>query len=377
MMRGVSVNRTKVVGDIPRTYIGTLQGFRELRFPGGVSTEGRNINQDGSIVGNYKSTDGRTHGFIARPTTEAVSDYFGNTYHVTLDKGLNMISVPLSPPQPMTAKSLAALTGATTVIALDTANQQFVGWTPDAPDDGFPIEGGQGYIVNVPQPRQFAYVGSLWTNPTDDAAAAPPLSAEPSHWAFVVSGHLAGQPAFDGYQVIVRNQRTDAVITASVRGDYFAAATADLSRRSVIAAGDVIEVHVIGPDGNVESSAIRARVTPDHLANAVMALRLDNIGRPTQDRLLQNYPNPFNPETWIPYQLSEDSDVSISIYESTGKLVRTLTLGYQPAGFYHSQARAAYWDGRNGFGEQVASGVYFYQLMTPSFQQTRRLVILK
>ena len=99
--------------------------------------------------------------------------------------------------------------------------------------------------------------------------------------------------------------------------------------------------------------------------------------RPTQNLLLQNYPNPFNPETWIPYQLSEDTPVSISIYDTTGQLIRTLSLGFQSAGFYNSQGRAAYWDGRNALGERVASGLYFYQLTTPSFQQTRRLVIVK
>ena len=372
------VGRAKAVGDVPRTYVGTLNQLHELQFPGSVSTEGWNINQDGSVVGNYKSADGRTHGFIARPTSEAVSDFFGNTYHVTLAKGLNMISVPLAPPKPMTAKSLAALTGATTVITLDTANQQFVGWTPNAPDDGFPVEGGQGYIVNVPETRQFAFVGSQWTNQTE-TAAAPAISVEPIQeaWAFVVSGHLEGQPAFDGYQVIVRNLRTNSTITTSVRGDYFAAATADLARRSVVEVGDVIEVHVIGPEGTIESHTLKSIVTPEHLANAVLSIRLDGIGQPKLTQLLQNFPNPFNPETWIPYQLSEDSLVSISIYDTTGKLIRALPLGYQSAGFYHSRGRAAYWDGRNTFGEQVASGVYFYQLTTPSFHQTRRLVILK
>lgn len=96
-----------------------------------------------------------------------------------------------------------------------------------------------------------------------------------------------------------------------------------------------------------------------------------------QSQLLQNYPNPFNPETWIPYQLSEDSPVSVSIYDTTGKVIRTLSLGFQSAGFYNSPDRAAYWDGRNAFGEGVASGIYFYQLTTPAFQQTRRLVIVK
>ena len=379
---GTLVGRSKRMGDIPRTHVGSLRrGLQELKFPGSASTEGYNINQDGSVVGNYKSVDGRTHGFIARPTSEAVSNFFGNTYHVTLAKGLNMISVPLAPPKPMTAKTLAALTGATTVITLDTANQQFVGWTPSAPNDGFPIAGGQGYIVNVPETRQFAFVGSQWTNQTEDAAAAPAISVEtsqePEVWAFVVSGHLEGQPAFDGYQVIVRNRRTDNVITASVQGDYFAAATADLSRRSVVQAGDVVEVRVIGPDGNVESDTFRSIVTPEDLANAVLSIRLDSIGKPKLTQLLQNFPNPFNPETWIPYQLEKSADVTLQIYDTSGGIVRTLDLGFKGQGFYMTRSTAAYWDGRNNLGEQVASGVYFYSLNTPDFSATRKMLILK
>ena len=373
------VGRAKAVGDVPRTYVGSPLNLQELHFPGSVSTEGWNINQDGSVVGHYDSADGRRHGFVARLVPQAKSDYFGNVFNVTLAKGLNMISVPLAPPAPMSAKSLAALTGATTVITFDTANQQFVGWTPTSPDDGFPIEGGKGYIVNVPDTRQFAYVGSRWTNQTEDTAAAPSVSVEPIQdaWAFVVSGHLEGKSAFDGYQVIVRNLRTDSVITASVQGDYFAAATADLARRSVVQVGDVIEVRVIDPDRNVESHTLSYTVTPGIIADAVLSIRLDSIGQPKLTQLLQNFPNPFNPETWIPYQLSEDSLVSISIYDTTGKLIRTLPLGYQSAGFYNSRARAAYWDGRNETGESVASGIYFYQLTTPSFHQTRRFVIIK
>ena len=196
-------------------------------------------------------------------------------------------------------------------------------------------------------------------------------------WAFVISGHLKGKLTFDGYTVKVRNLRTNSTITTSVQGDYFAAATADLARRSVVQVGDMIEVRVLGPDGNIEAQTRSFKVTPDHLANAVLSVNLDSIGQPTQNQLLQNYPNPFNPETWIPYQLSEDSPVSVSIYDASGKLVCTLSLGFQSAGFYNSRERAAYWDGRNALGESVASGVYFYQLTTPSFQQTRRLVIVK
>ena len=393
---GYVVARAKLIGDIPRTAVGTLQhGLQSLEVPGSVSTEGWNINQDGSIVGHYDSPDGRRHGFIARPTSQVEAESYSNAYTVTLHRGLNMLSVPLAPPKPMTAKSLVALTGATTIIRFDASTQRFVAWTPDAPDDGFPIEGGKGYIVNVPQTRNFAFVGAPWTDPTEAAAAAPAITplirgdtaitplirgdrgVTQAAWAFVVTGRLVGKAIFDNYQVSVRNLRTNSVITAPVQVDYFAAATADLTRRSVVQVGDVVEVRVLGPDGNVESQPLRVKVTPEDLANAVLSVRLDGIGQPTQNLLLQNYPNPFNPETWIPYQLAEDTSVSVSIYDTTGQLVRTLPIGFQAAGFYNSRERAAYWDGRNALGEQVASGVYFYQLETDAMSFLRKMVILK
>ena len=371
----LAVARARAVGDVPRTYVGRFNLY-EVKFPGSVSTEGWNINQDGSIVGHYDSVDGRRHGFIARPTSEAVSDYFGNVFNVKLAKGLNMISVPLAPPTPMTAKSLAALTGATTVIALDAKRQEFVGWTPSAPNDGFSIEGGKGYIVNVPEARQFAFVGSEWTNQTEDAAAAPAIFQQ-QVWAFVVSGHLKGRPAFDGYQVIVRNVRTNSAITASVEGDYFAAATADLSRRSVVEVGDVIEVRVIGPGGNVESRTFSYQVTPESIADAVLSIRLDSIGQPRLTQLLQNFPNPFNPETWIPYRLAEDAHVTLTIYDLSGRVVRSVDVGHQVAAVYEDRSKAIYFDGRNSFGEPVASGVYFYHLSAGDYSATRKMLILK
>ena len=120
------IARAKAVGDRPRSYVGSyLYGLHELEFPGSVSTEGYNINQDGSVVGHYDSPDGRRHGFIAKLTSQAEAESYSNTYTATLSKGLNMISVPLAPIRPTTAKSLVALTGATTIIKLDAASQQF------------------------------------------------------------------------------------------------------------------------------------------------------------------------------------------------------------------------------------------------------------
>ena len=98
---------------------------------------------------------------------------------------------------------------------------------------------------------------------------------------------------------------------------------------------------------------------------------------PKETLLLANYPNPFNPETWIPYQLSEPADVTISIHTADGQLVRALILGHQGAGIYESRGRAAYWDGNNELGEPVASGVYFYTLTAGDFAATRKMLIRK
>ena len=98
---------------------------------------------------------------------------------------------------------------------------------------------------------------------------------------------------------------------------------------------------------------------------------------PTGTALLPNYPNPFNPETWIPYQLARDADVTLTIYDVRGTVVRRLELGHQPAGFYQSRGRAAHWDGRNHLGEKVASGLYFYTFTAGDFTATQKLLIRK
>lgn len=108
-----------------------------------------------------------------------------------------------------------------------------------------------------------------------------------------------------------------------------------------------------------------------------LAAPLLNAVIPTETVLLSNYPNPFNPETWIPYQLSEASNVTVSIYSVDGKLVRTLALGHKPAGVYRSRSRALHWDGRNALGELVASGLYFYTFTAGDFSATRKMLIRK
>lgn len=93
---------------------------------------------------------------------------------------------------------------------------------------------------------------------------------------------------------------------------------------------------------------------------------------PSEFRLEQNYPNPFNPSTVIRYQLPASSRVEISIYSLHGQKVRTLLAAEKPAGFYEID-----WDGRDDRGKSVATGVYFYRLLTDGFVETKKLLVLR
>ena len=160
----------------------------------------------------------------------------------------------------------------------------------------------------------------------------------------------------------------DLILTARSLGNTTASAVPSVGTESVDAA-------------TIEAWIAQARLEDDgSLAFKEGIEVLENLlasSIPKETALLANYPNPFNPETWIPYQLAESAQVTLTIYDMNGRLVRRLALGHQAAGMYRSRTRAAYWDGRNQLGEPVASGLYFYTLETDDFTATRKMLILK
>ncbi len=361
-----------------------------------------------------------------------VSDPYA--FDLTLNAGLNMISVPLMPAKPHTAKSLAEMLGATTIIQLDAVHQHFLGYTIADGDDGFSIDGGNGYIVNTPTGGVVKFTGSAWDNqpepepapepvveempaeepiaedmteemaaeemmveemaeetPAEETApeeaaveevpAAPALSTFKTAWAFIVTSEIQGMETGTGtYTLVAENLRTGSIATQNIATDVrrSSAVWADLNRKSVVEAGDRLEIALYDNRGRVVSGPFQRTVTTTDIRNAFLGVDL-TVGdvRPQETVLAQNFPNPFNPETWIPYQLNESTEVSIAIYDVSGRLVRTLDLGWQPVGSYMTPSSAAYWDGKNAAGERVASGIYFYTLQTSDFAATRRMVILK
>ena len=368
----------------------------------------------------------------------------GPGFDVTLEAGLNMISIPLMPEEPYTAKSLAEMLGATVVIQLDAATQGFVGYTVADEGDGFSIDGGKGYIVNTPAGAAVKFTGDAWDNqpepeeapaeepvaeeeapaeeevaeepaaeeeaPADDAAAddaaaddaeveadagegegdaeangdaapaAPALATYKSAWAFIVTSDIQGMETGTAYTLVAENLRTGTIATENVTTATrrSSAVWADLNRKSVVEAGDKLKVALYDDTNRIVSGPFQRTVTTSDIRNAFLSVEL-NVGdvQPQDTLLAQNFPNPFNPETWIPYQLNKSTEVKISIYDISGRLVRSLDLGWQPTGSYMTPSSAAYWDGRNAVGERVASGIYFYTLQTADFTATRRMVILK
>lgn len=303
------------------------------------------------------------------------------TFTLTLNKGLNIISPPLRPENQFTARSLMEFVNSTIIIGVSEEGE-YISQTIETEGDGFPIEGGRGYVVNVPDGGTVVFTGKPWTDSAETEEATEPATAppiEPSLWAFVVDGLLEERGYRLPYEITVQNLRTGARISdQSAASGRFTLAFADLSRNPVVQRGDVLRLTVIDTASGKPMGKADRVITRDNIRKAYLTFHLNFSDlAPVEARLLQNYPNPFNPETWMPYQLADDANVAIRIYNTKGQLIRTLHLGYRLAGFYTTRERAACWDGRDESGEDVASGVYFYTIQAGDFAATKKMTVAK
>jgi hypothetical protein len=105
----------------------------------------------------------------------------------------------------------------------------------------------------------------------------------------------------------------------------------------------------------------------ENFSKSVKVMLDNDAGTPLRYAVDQNYPNPFNPATTIRYSLPEKADVTLSVYDLHGRLVRTLVNGEQPAGEY-----ALNFDGRN-----LAGGVYYFRMTAGNFREVRKMVLLR
>jgi hypothetical protein len=303
---------------------------------------------------------------------------------INLNAGLNLIGIPLKDEKLGTASDLSALiiNSVNLIISIDETGkfQSFTPTTPETAKSNITINGGIGLILLMKSPDKVAVSGEPWMNIPPAPSLRGKLLMRDQTISPVIE--LDGTIAVNGLSVTARNLSSGLSMTDTTgltSGDgRFSITFADFVTNQSAKVGDVFEIIFSDPNVKVEVDSIRYTVTEQDIQLGRISLgNLVASAVPIRSELLANFPNPFNPETWIPFKLHKSSDISITIYDVHGQVVRKLELGSIPAGTYQTKAKAAYWDGTNDMGERVASGVYFYQLKASEFTALRKMVILK
>jgi hypothetical protein len=309
---------------------------------------------------------------------------------VALNKGLNLISIPLDDPDVTRVSDLAKVLGdkVSLIISYNIAQGKFQSFTPTTPPGtptDVPIEGGKSLIVSMKDAGSFDVAGNPWENPSPPPVPAPIMFskvgiAHPSSPVLELDGMVTREDtgeAINDLSVTVRHFSTGASMTDTTSDGIFSITFVYLGDQ-LAHVGDILEISAYNSTGSFRLDPIRHVVTESDIELGRISLgNLVASVIPNHSELLANFPNPFNPETWIPFKLKEASDTSITIYDVHGRVVRKLDLGYIPAGIYQTKAKSAYWDGTNDMGERVASGIYFYHLKADKFSASRKMVILK
>ena len=308
---------------------------------------------------------------------------------ITINPGLNLVGLPLNDSGIKRVSALFALEGiggnVPVIILTDGGEFKVVGRAGDPGD--IPIVGGQAFIMTAQRAATVTLSGDGWTNTSGTAAApstvltgievgdtTPVLGLR---GAIVDEGTGVNQV---GLRVTVKNLSTRRAVAAVTGPDEagYRLTVVDIETGRAAQIGDVLEISAQSPNLFIGVKPLRYTVTTEDVKQSLIQLpELVAYEIPAETQLLANYPNPFNPETWIPYRLAEDAFVTLTIYDLNGQSVRTIDVGHQTAAVYENRSKAVYWDGRNGLGEQVASGVYFYHLSAGKFSATRKMVILK
>ncbi len=137
--------------------------------------------------------------------------------------------------------------------------------------------------------------------------------------------------------------------------------------QDVTGAGELLRLYGVGPEG---VQLVRADFNDGRITGRSEAMQ--TTAMPTAFALHANVPNPFNPETTIRFDLPQAERVTLEVYDMLGQKVRTLVDQPLSAG-----AHQVVWNGRNGQGASVASGVYLYRIQTGDQSQIRRMLLLK
>ena len=337
------------------------------------------INDDTGLVAVMKSAG----------TIELVGDALGTggVSMVSINVGNNLVGLPLKPAAGLSKISDALVPGVGAIAISNAAGDGFHTIQAEGDTGDGPVMGGVGYVVVATAAANIPIVGSVWEN-EGAVMAAPGVAFSGSQTPVLyVEGSVMDEfnmlSQIPELRVTVRNLSTgaslDTVLGTEQSATAYSATFVELSRHAA-KAGDVLEIIAHSPNPYVGVRPVPQIVVSaeEVLTSRISLPDMELYEIPSESELLANYPNPFNPETWIPYRLAQAAEVTLDIYDTNGRLVRTIDIGFKPAAVYESRASAIYWDGRNNYGERVASGTYFYHLTAgDDYASTRRMVILK
>ena len=343
-------------------------------------------------------------------------DALGTNGHssITLFPGLNLVGVPLKDSRIARVSDLFALEGiGGNVSAITVSANGRLKTVRQAGDEGdIPITGGQSFILRVQEATTVAISGSGWYNTSAMAASSPVammgIEVGDTTPILAVRGSIVDEGTSINkadFRVIVKNLSTGRAVSTVIGnedslqskvglnlpinwdsrngtdlsgGIGYRLTVVDMETGRAAMIGDSVEISVRSPSPLIRVEPLRYTVTAEDVKRSRIELpALVAYEIPSETELLANYPNPFNPETWIPYRLAEDAFVTLTIYDGSGRVVRTLDVGHRIAAVYENRSKAAYWDGRNEVGERVASGLYFYHLLAEDYSATRRMVVVK
>ena len=341
---------------------------------------------------------------------------------ITLYPGLNLVGVPVRDARILRVSDLFTLEGIgqniSKITVLDNrrvkvVNRTSIANTQRGTAGDTPIDGGQSFILTARETTTVTISGGAWYNTSEMATVLPPpipgIEVEDATPILVLKGSIVGEGTHvnrEGFHVIVKNLSTGRAFptvignenlspldkvalnlpinrdsrngTNLIRGVGYQVTVVDVKAGRLAMIGDILEISAQFPDVSIRVQPVRYTVTAEDVLRGRIELgSLVTYQVLWETELLQNYPNPFRLETWIPYRLAEDAFVTLTIYDLSGHRVRTLNVGHRIAAVYESESEAIYWDGRNGLGERVASGVYFYHLSAEDYSATRRMVVVK
>ena len=367
---GDAVNYIITVGDDGgwKTYLGDLSA--------GSAADAAIGDDTGLIV---VMSDGKT--------LELVGDALGtdSASQINIDVGNNLVGLPLKPAAGLSMISDLLVDGVGAIAVSKADGLGFHTIRKPGQDGDAPIVGGVGYLVVYigTEATSIPIVGSAWEN-SGAVSAAPAVAFDGTHTPVLyVEGGVMDEfnmlSRIPELRVTVKNLSTgaslDTVLGTELSATAYSGTFVELSRHAA-KVGDVIEIVAHSPNPYVGVRPVPQIVVSAEqvLTSRISLPDLELYEIPSETELLANYPNPFNPETWIPYRLAKAAEVTLDIYDTNGSLVRTIDVGFKPAAVYESRASAIYWDGRNNYGERVASGVYFYHLSAGDYSATRKML---